>query len=154
MADIQESVPTENLSIEQTLQALREFAKDVYKTAENNGRYTTNPDFSPLIVHVMSELTEAVQAFLCNQKAKQEDVDFALKNIDNPMYYDFFKNRIKSKLEDEIADGILVLLSIAGYMKIDIAKHLVLKNTYNKLRKEHSVFNNYNEKTDTTESRN
>lgn len=136
----------EQTNYESIIQHLKSFSDDVYRTAESNGRYNSKPGLPPLIMHVISELTEASSAFLYGNIADHEQVEFALKNIDNPMYYDFFKNNLKSKFEDEIADAILVLLSIAGYMKIDIAKHLVLKNQYNKKRTEHSIFNNYDDK--------
>lgn len=123
--------------------SLREFQKIVYETAEKNGRYNEKPMFAPLVMHVISELTEAASAYLYNNKSDMQLVDFALQNIDNPMFKDFFRNNLKSKFEDEMADAILVLFSIAGYLKVDIAKHLILKNHYNKLRDEHSVFNQY-----------
>lgn len=139
----QEIIECDNQEIQEQLTGLRLFAKSVYDTAKQTGKYSGNVEFAPLIMHTISELTESVSAFLRNDYSDADEVDFGLKNIDNPMFKDFFKNNLKSKFEDEIADAILMLFSISGYLNIDIAKHLVLKNRYNLLRNEHSVFNNY-----------
>jgi NTP pyrophosphatase (non-canonical NTP hydrolase) len=141
---IVKKLPTDNVEL---INAIRLFAENIYNTANKNGKYIEKPKLPSLIMHVISELTEASSAFLYNNVSDKNTIEFALQNVNNPMYKDFFKNNLKSKFEDEIADAILILLSIAGYLNIDIATHLVLKDQYNQHRKEHSIFNKYTEST-------
>lgn len=125
--------------------SLKLFAKEVAELAQKQGKYDNKPDLPSLLMHVISELTEATSAWLCKQFADPKIVQFAKENVNSPMFKEFFQTNIKSKFADEVADAILILFSIAGYYKIDIVTHLLLKHHYNAIRNEHSIFNNYND---------
>jgi NTP pyrophosphatase (non-canonical NTP hydrolase) len=99
-----------------------------------------NPAVSPLMLHVIDEVSEANKAYLSDAFADKTEVDI----LTNSFNFNRFKAYIKDKFEDEIADFILLGFSIAGYYNIKIGKHLGLKQKFNIERKEHSVTNNYN----------
>ena len=112
-------------------------ANEVSYIANKNHHYDSNPQLSQLLMHVVSELVEASQAALKNNFATAEN----LKMIDseNSFNIKYFEQNVKNTVGDEMADVIILLFSIAKYMKIDIAKHIVLKMHYNKVRQKHSV---------------
>ena len=126
-------------------------ANEVSYIANKNHHYDNNPQLSQLLMHVVSELTEASQAALKNKFATAEQ----LRHINSEDAFDieYFEQNIKNTTGDEMADVVILLLSIAKYMKIDIAKHIALKMCYNKLRTKHSVeTNSYSAVSSTTTS--
>jgi NTP pyrophosphatase (non-canonical NTP hydrolase) len=126
------------------LNKLRDLTFDM---ANSQGKYDMKPAISSLLMHVSGETVEAHVAYMNNNFAESADVNELIhlletNNLD--VFKKYFKSSVKSTFEDELADLALMVFSIAGFYGVDLAKHVRLKQAYNKLRNEHSVANDYN----------
>lgn len=118
----------------------------VFGLAKQQGKYDCQPNIAPLLMHAIGEVNEAHTAYMEGKRAATEDVEVLKRLLDEsnvPVFKKYFKAAVKSTFEDELADIMLMILSIAGYYNIDIESHIKLKHAYNALRDEHSAVNNY-----------
>lgn len=93
----------------------------------------TFPDRCMLIV---SEISEAVEAHRNGKTTQRADVDQALRMaaMDMQPFVGFFRDKVKDTVEDELADAIIRLLDLSGYLGIDIDAHIHAKLAYNATR--------------------
>lgn len=73
---------------------------------------------------IVSELGEAMEANRKNRKASLEDFN---KQFD-------FEKTIKDTFEDELADTVIRIGDLAGWLDIDLQTHVKLKHLYNTSR--------------------
>lgn len=93
-------------------------------------------------MYIASELAEAHEAYAANKHADANDVAMLEQMLNQgrlDQFNKYFKAVVKSTFEDELADIALLVMSIAGYYKVDLAKHVMLKHLYNAGRLEHSA---------------
>ena len=86
---------------------------------------------------VVSELSEALEADRKNKHADFETYQTKLNSEPNRVFVkqsSLFQEYIKDTFEDEIADAMIRLFDLCGYMDIDIEKHIDLKLKYNQGR--------------------
>lgn len=142
---------------------LTELSKEVHKQNKNKGFYDEHEELTKFLKDsnapqhliksyikafidqrlalVTTESSEAVEA---NRKDKHTVMTWNMeKNIplldmastsDQQYFNQEFEVAIKDTFEDEIADTIIRLLDLAGYMEIDIQYHIDNKLLYNSLR--------------------
>ncbi len=115
--------------------------KDDYsKCPSCNGTgITTTKNIPELLMLVVTEIGESVEALRENKKANWEnyetDLDFQSDFIPaDQRQKKSFERWIKNSFEDEIADVFIRLADLCGYMNIDIEKHIELKMEYNRTR--------------------
>ena len=122
---------------------LKELRDSIHKNALDHGFYETNLAFDPLVVDklllIHSEIGEATEAYRTAHFANVEKYYKAMEIVkslgDAPTTRKIiFESEIKDSFEDELADAIIRLLDLCGYMEIDIDKHIELKTAYNKER--------------------
>jgi len=88
---------------------------------------------------IVTELAEAMESYRSNNSIasdrmetlewdSKEDEPFTTEDINQ------FKLVVKDTFEDEIADTIIRLFDLCGWMNIDIHKHIMLKLKYNDTR--------------------
>ena len=107
--------------------SLTDMAKDIYHANKEKGFWDKERNTGEMLMLVVSELGEAMEALRKDKKAIFIDgIDYL--NTDN------FKSNIKDTFEDEVADSIIRLLDMCGGLGIDIQKHIDLKLNYNKSR--------------------
>lgn len=103
---------------------LNELRNEIYLNAIKHGFYAEKEINIPeKLMLIVSELGEAMEAYRIDNYCKKlncSDKDF--------------EELIKDTFEDEIADTIIRILDLCGYMQIDIDKHIKLKMKYNKSR--------------------
>jgi NTP pyrophosphatase (non-canonical NTP hydrolase) len=131
--------------MEKTLNELRD---EIYSNAVDHGFYEDTkhlsnivdacaPNYNETFKHsffaqkialIHSELSEALEA---DRKGKYANI-----SLFERLTWDTFsfQETIKDTVEDELTDALIRILDLAGYMGIDIEKHVELKMKYNALR--------------------
>jgi NTP pyrophosphatase (non-canonical NTP hydrolase) len=120
---------------------LNELRDKIHKNAVNHGFYSDEKDNHVLVklMLIATELGEAAEAYRKNHYANMKVFDdscndIALDKIIGPTEVDLFADLIKDSFEDEIADCIIRLLDLCGFMGINIEKHIQLKMWFNEFR--------------------
>ena len=104
-------------------------ADQIHKVAVEKGFYEGEINIGEKLMLIVSEIGEAMEA---HRKGKFADDHRTV--IEDNNFLKSFEEYIKDTFEDEIADTFIRLLDLCAYMKIDIEKHIQLKNEYNILR--------------------
>lgn len=111
---------------------LNELSKGIHEMNVKKGFYENKKEIGTMLMLIVSELSEALEADRINKHADlQNFID--CKNMSNDEVF-AFKSTIKDTFEDEIADSIIRLFDLCGYLNIDIDTHIKLKLDYNKTR--------------------
>ena len=126
---------------------LNELAKHYHERAKAKGFWDEPRETGTLLMLMVSELSEALEAdrkgqyakiddaeFIIDGKTIREDLDLAIKENDMIKFEDIFRTQVKDTFEDEIADTFIRLLDFIGQRNIDIEKHIELKMLYNQTR--------------------
>lgn len=130
---------------------LTELSKEIHQDNKKKGFYDEQKEIGTILMLIVSELGEAMEAYRksniyidneifnstseCRNKIKikkvYKDIISTKKNLPQLLY---FERTIKDTFEDEIADTIIRLLDLCGYLDIDIESHIKTKLEYNKTR--------------------
>jgi len=91
-----------------------------------------NKNIGELLMLIVSELGEAIEAHRKNEFAqvkrwKEESYTESGKKL-------LFEKLIKDSFEDELADAVIRIFDMCGYLKINLEEHIVLKMWYNSTR--------------------
>lgn len=118
---------------------LNELSKQFHERAKVKGFWDKIPETGTLLMLIVSELSEALEADrkgkFANMNQFEKDLSEMTKYDDEKVYRQlaFFHN-IKDSFEDEIADAFIRLFDLCGALDIDIEKHIELKMQYNQTR--------------------
>ena len=125
---------------------LNKLSEECYAIASEKGFRDIPKEIGTELMLIVSELGEALEADRNRRsgmlKSFISDLHFArLTPIDfnpNSEDYDWIKNRfestIKDTFEDELADTLIRIFDLCGYLNIDIDTHVKLKMEYNRSR--------------------
>jgi len=119
---------------------LTELSKIVYEANKEKGFHDKERSFAETCMLIVSEISEAVEADrkgndLNNELDKElVDVEFDSYKSGENLDVQFFEDRIKDTVEDELADALIRILDEAGRRGMDIEAHVMLKLAYNKTR--------------------
>jgi NTP pyrophosphatase (non-canonical NTP hydrolase) len=116
---------------------LTEFSKEIHAGNAARGFYDVPRTFPHLAMLVVSELSEAVEADRNGKRCSAGRLTNALKaqKINGTALAKLsFETHVKDTMEDEIADTIIRLLDLCGYLGIDIDGHVRAKLAYNATR--------------------
>lgn len=113
--------------------------------AKEKGFWESERNKSELLMLIVSELAEAMEALRKDHFANKEAVaelyhDMEIHKYDEEFnivagpWKDNFETFIKSSFEDEIADVAIRLFDLCGGLGVDLAKHVELKMMYNSMR--------------------
>jgi NTP pyrophosphatase (non-canonical NTP hydrolase) len=128
------------MQIEQIV-SLNEAAKKIYEANKEKGFWDKERNFGELLMLVVSELGEAIEAHRKGRNAYIDGVEINMYEADGlsekestQAFVLEFKTYVKDSWADEIADAIIRLLDMAGGLGIDIERHINMKLAYNKTR--------------------
>ena len=113
--------------------------------AKEKGFWETERNVSELLMLIVSELAEALEALrkdhyadkgvvkdlLQDLELNKTDEEFVIKALEFKVKFD---EGVKSSFEDEIADVAIRLFDLCGGLGIDLQKHIELKMMYNSMR--------------------
>lgn len=119
------------------IEGLNEISKEINQQSVRKGCYEKPREIGTLLMLVVSELSEALEADRKNRHADFEAYQTKLNLEPNRAFVkqsSLFQEYIKDTFEDEITDAMIRLFDLCGYMGIDIEKHIKLKLEYNKNR--------------------
>lgn len=121
--------------MKQIVTGLTESAKMIYLDNAAKGFWDSERNVGEMLMLVVSELGEAIEAHRKGKSAKLDDYKFiATAGFDESDETIAFKENIKDTFEDEIADAIIRLLDMSGGLGIDINFHINAKLNYNRSR--------------------
>ena len=118
---------------------LNSITKEFHERAKAKGFYEKPKEIGTLLMLVVSELSEALEADRKDKHADTKHIEQFFRNgksdETNPITYaTLFKESVKDTFEDEIADTLIRLFDLVGYLGIDIDKHIELKMKFNATR--------------------
>lgn len=114
---------------------IKEWQQEIYQNNKEKGFWDSERNFGELLMLVVSELGEALEAHRKNKISNIERYKeyVLLKPIDSDEIISFEKY-IKDTVEDEIADAVIRLLDLSEGLGIDLEWHIEQKVAYNKTR--------------------
>lgn len=93
------------------------YAKDCHQRAVAKGFWDEPHSFGHYLMLAISELSEAVEADRIGKWAKLDhDTIDTLQRIEGAIYDQEFLRLVKDRVEDEIADAVIRLLDLLGWM--------------------------------------
>lgn len=113
---------------------LNELAKQYHERAKQKGYWDEPRETGTLLMLMVSELSEALEADRKNKYADLSKFDELLEVEGNHHFESVFKSCIKDTFEDEIADVFIRLFDFIGQRNINIEKHVELKMRFNQIR--------------------
>lgn len=116
---------------------LNNLSKQLHERAKAKGFWDEKRELGTLLMLVVSELSEAIEADRKNKHANIEQ--FNIDRQSTPFHeksatIKAFEDHIKDTFEDEIADTFIRLFDLCGALGIDIDAHVALKMEYNATR--------------------
>lgn len=112
---------------------IKELVKKAHVNAKEKGFWDKPSEIGTLLMLVVSELGEGLEAVRENRIVAPETLD-KCKMMKDKEFEKYFKTVIKDSFQDELADVFIRLADLCGYYKIDIEKHIELKMRYNATR--------------------
>lgn len=121
------------------LQFLNDLSRQFHERSKSKGFWDEKRETGTLLMLVVSELSEALEADRKDKNADTSEIDKfyadGYTEEDSPISFaSYFKRGVKDTFEDEIADTFIRLFDLCGAMNIDIAEHIELKMKYNATR--------------------
>jgi NTP pyrophosphatase (non-canonical NTP hydrolase) len=124
---------------------MKNLISQAHEMAKSKGFWEGERNKSELLMLVVSELAEALEALRKDHYADQAvveslshdieldrtDEEFMLKAIN---WKTSFEQGVKSSFEDEIADVAIRLFDLCGGLGVDLEKHIEMKMKYNSMR--------------------
>lgn len=123
--------------------SLNTLAKSIHKGNVKRGFWDGEKNVGELLMLVVSELSEALEADRKGKKALAKEFEARKKAVEQSKangtltsseYSLIFTHYIKDTFEDEIADAVIRLLDLSAGLGIDIDAHVCYKLEYNATR--------------------
>lgn len=139
------------------MKTLNQLRDEIHANAKEKGFYDNPKEIGTLLMLIVSELAEALEAdragsfcdFFKYEKYRKDKFEFKHKQETDVRFMprspclissseeiekEAFDIYIKNTFEDELADVIIRTLDICGYLNIDIERSVLAKMKYNKIR--------------------
>lgn len=118
---------------------MEKMIKQAHQMAKEKGFWDTERNVPEMLMLVVSELSEALEALRKNHYANGPAAKQLIEDIKSDSVFDEawkagFEANIKSSFEDELADVAIRLFDLCGGLDVDLEKHIELKMKYNSMR--------------------
>jgi len=115
---------------------LTKLSQQIHAGNVERGFYEHPATFPDRCMLIVSEIAEAVEAHREGRTTSKGYVDQTkrMAELNMEMFPIYFREHVKDTVEDEIADAIIRLLDLSGYLNIDIDAHVTAKLAYNATR--------------------
>lgn len=114
---------------------LFELSSESHRIAKEHGFWDEKRNIGELLMLIVSELGEALEADRKNHHAYTGWIDQYPDDTKDSQFFKInFETSVKNSFEDEIADTYIRLGDLCGGLEIDIEKHIKLKMKYNEMR--------------------
>jgi NTP pyrophosphatase (non-canonical NTP hydrolase) len=124
---------------------MKNLISQAHEMAKSKGFWEGERNKSELLMLIVSELAEALEALRKDDYADQDVVeslsrDLELDRTDEEFLFKAinwktsFEQGVKSSFEDEIADVAIRLFDLCGGLGVDLEKHIEMKMKYNSMR--------------------
>jgi NTP pyrophosphatase (non-canonical NTP hydrolase) len=124
---------------------MKKIISQAHEMAKSKGFWEGERNKPEMLMLVVSELAEALEALRKDHYADQDvveslshdleldrtDEEFLLKAIN---WKTSFEQGVKSSFEDELADVAIRLFDLCGGLGVDLEKHIEMKMKYNSMR--------------------
>ena len=102
----------------------------VHDNAKAKGFYDKPLEFGTLLMLIVSELGEALEA---DRRGDWQE-SHGRRTYDDERFIKDFEENFKDHVEDELADAVIRIFDLCGYYGIDIERHIMDKIRYNAQR--------------------
>lgn len=110
---------------------LTQWSKEIHEANKAKGFYDDEKNIGEMLALIHSEVSEALEAHRSGEFfVNHED----LKSPPDSQFRELFLFHIKDTFEDEVADILIRVLDLCGYLGIDIDFHVHAKLKYNATR--------------------
>jgi NTP pyrophosphatase (non-canonical NTP hydrolase) len=109
---------------------INDTAKAIYSINVEKGFWENPRNKGELLMLVVSELAEALEADRKNRYSLNNPKDIAALANDED-FNDAFSSHVKDTFEDEIADAVIRLFDMSAGLGIDLESHIEAKLRYN-----------------------
>lgn len=124
---------------------MEQLIKRAHQVAKEKGFWESERNKGELLMLIVSELAEALEALRKGHYADKSISDELYRDIEVHRFDDEFnimdgswkagfEANIKSSFEDELADVAIRLFDLCGGLGVDLGKHIELKMMYNSMR--------------------
>jgi NTP pyrophosphatase (non-canonical NTP hydrolase) len=115
---------------------LNELAQQIHQAARDKGFWDKDRNIGELLMLIVSELSEALEADRSKRIARFNDYmqSYRGRNDYDPQKIAGFELHIKDSFEDEMADALIRILDLCAAKDIDIDWHVRAKLRYNETR--------------------
>jgi NTP pyrophosphatase (non-canonical NTP hydrolase) len=109
---------------------LNELCTAAHSAAVAKGWYERPRELPELLMLVVSELSEALEA---DRNGKRSDFN-PIEYVTGAVSDSAFVFGVKDTVEDEIADAVIRIADLCGHLGIDLDAHVAAKMKYNETR--------------------
>lgn len=116
---------------------IKKLQDTAFANALKHGFHHKNQNIGEMLMLIVSELSEALEADRKNKHAdlKKYNAGIATYNGESESQdkstFEFF---VKDTFEDELADAVIRIADLCGYLNIDLESHIKAKMRYNESR--------------------
>lgn len=112
---------------------LTDLSLEIHEGNKARGFYDEERNVGEILALIHSEVSEALEAHRSGKRCEW-DISLAPEGWGDEEYTTRFEGTIKDTMEDELADVLIRVLDLCGYLGVDIDSHLYAKLRYNSTR--------------------
>jgi len=121
---------------------IKKLQDTAFANALKHGFHHKDQNFGEQLMLIVSELSEALEADRIGNRFNKSNSEFLEKYANNKTTESeeicsaVFRVKVKDRVEDELADAMIRIADLAGYLGIDLETHIKAKMRYNETRPE------------------